>query len=193
MLRLVKLWAQAHSINDAGAGTFNSHSLTLLVLFHLQTRPVAMLPPLKDLFDERVAVEGARCVTQEDIAEAGVRLRAWLEARPVNTESLGRLLRSFFALFGGLVGAWLYESGPSFLLPYVNSGGRWWEAATLGLYSYERFFYSSFTTRVRMIHALPFFSEQRAALGPCVDLGGAAQVQALAAAQHIHLFNRGAI
>lgn len=30
-MRLVKAWAKAHSLNDASAGSLNSHALTLLV------------------------------------------------------------------------------------------------------------------------------------------------------------------
>lgn len=36
LLRLVKSWAKAHDLNDAGRSTFNSWSLALLVIFHLQ-------------------------------------------------------------------------------------------------------------------------------------------------------------
>ncbi|TQE07213.1 hypothetical protein C1H46_007266 [Malus baccata] len=50
MVLLVKEWAKAHRINNPRAGTFNSYSLTLLVLFHFQTCSPAILPPLKDIY-----------------------------------------------------------------------------------------------------------------------------------------------
>ena len=31
LVRLVKLWAGRHALNDAASGTFNSHALTLMV------------------------------------------------------------------------------------------------------------------------------------------------------------------
>ena len=34
LVRLVKLWAGAHGMNDATAGTFNSFALTLMVRSH---------------------------------------------------------------------------------------------------------------------------------------------------------------
>ena len=34
LVRLVKLWAGAHGMNDAAAGTFNSFALTLMVGVH---------------------------------------------------------------------------------------------------------------------------------------------------------------
>lgn len=36
MVLLVKEWAKAHDINDPKVGTFNSYSLSLLVIFHFQ-------------------------------------------------------------------------------------------------------------------------------------------------------------
>ena len=50
MVRLVKLWARHHSLNDSSQGTFNSFALTLLIVFHLQNRTPAVLPPLYQLF-----------------------------------------------------------------------------------------------------------------------------------------------
>ncbi|KAL0003187.1 hypothetical protein SO802_016968 [Lithocarpus litseifolius] len=57
MVLLVKEWAKAHEINDATSmsGTFNSYSLTLLVMFHFQTCEPAIFPPLKDIYAGNVA------------------------------------------------------------------------------------------------------------------------------------------
>lgn len=38
LLRLVRAWARAHDVNDATRSTFNSWSLALMVIFHLQVR-----------------------------------------------------------------------------------------------------------------------------------------------------------
>eukprot|EP00889_Picochlorum_renovo_P001996 jgi/Picre1/29026/NNA_004420.t1 len=46
LVRLVKLWAEHHGLVDAPHGMLNSYTLKLLVLFHLQTRPVPVLPRL---------------------------------------------------------------------------------------------------------------------------------------------------
>lgn len=49
LVRLVKLWARHHDVNDSTNGSLNSFALTLLVVFHLQTRHPAVLPPLCQL------------------------------------------------------------------------------------------------------------------------------------------------
>ncbi|ACO67462.1 predicted protein, partial [Micromonas commoda] len=41
---LVKMWAKNFDCNDATAGSFNSYSLSLMSLFHLQTRSPPILP-----------------------------------------------------------------------------------------------------------------------------------------------------
>ncbi|KAM5585720.1 hypothetical protein ABKV19_004896 [Rosa sericea] len=52
MVLLVKEWAKAHNINNSKSGTFNSYSLSLLVIFHFQTCTPAILPPLQDIYTE---------------------------------------------------------------------------------------------------------------------------------------------
>jgi len=46
LTRLVKLFAAHHGLVDASMGMLNSYSLKLMVLFHLQCRPVPVLPRL---------------------------------------------------------------------------------------------------------------------------------------------------
>ena len=46
LTRLVKIWAARYVLVDASMGLLNSYSLKLLVLFHLQNRPVPVLPKL---------------------------------------------------------------------------------------------------------------------------------------------------
>ena len=48
LVRLVKIWASKHHLVDASLGLLNSYSLKLLVLFHLQNRPVPVLPKLSE-------------------------------------------------------------------------------------------------------------------------------------------------
>ncbi|KAL2926290.1 Protein HESO1 [Bienertia sinuspersici] len=57
MVLLVKEWAKANNINNPKFGTFNSYSLSLLVIFHFQTCVPAILPPLKDLYPGNMADE----------------------------------------------------------------------------------------------------------------------------------------
>ena len=47
LVRLVKLWAGAHAMNDAASGTFNSFALTLMVSHHSvpQYPSLNQLPP----------------------------------------------------------------------------------------------------------------------------------------------------
>jgi hypothetical protein len=52
LYKLVRVWAQQQGINDASRGTLNSWPLALLVLFHLQTRPRPILPPVSKLLPE---------------------------------------------------------------------------------------------------------------------------------------------
>ena len=42
---LIKMWAKNFDCNDATSGTFNSFALSLMSLFHLQTRSPPILPP----------------------------------------------------------------------------------------------------------------------------------------------------
>jgi DNA polymerase sigma len=48
----VKLWARRQRIHSAASGTLNAWALALMVLFHLQTRPLPLLPPLAKLMPE---------------------------------------------------------------------------------------------------------------------------------------------
>ena len=42
---LVKLWAKHYDVNNAMEGSFNSYSLCLLCMHHLQRRKTPILPP----------------------------------------------------------------------------------------------------------------------------------------------------
>lgn len=128
LVRLVKVWARSHNLNDASQGTFNSFALTLLVIFHLQTRNPPILPCIGEVLDpethdlgigggiqqlftaERPMQDGRS--TELGLLEiAAQRLdRLSRSGRFQNGETLLELIASFFALYGGLMQeGWLHE------------------------------------------------------------------------------------
>ncbi|PKU71923.1 poly(A) RNA polymerase GLD2 [Dendrobium catenatum] len=50
LVLLIKECAKAQHLNDPRAGTLNSYSLCLLIIFHFQTCRPAIFPPLRDLY-----------------------------------------------------------------------------------------------------------------------------------------------
>lgn len=121
LVRLVKLWARNCGINDSANGTLNSFAITLLVVFHLQTRSPAVLPPLCQLFG--VAPDAARplqggaspdwhllSVACERLSQMG--RQGGPSPAGANSETLLELLASFFALYEGLLrGGWALQKG----------------------------------------------------------------------------------
>ena len=120
---LIKLWAKHYDVNNAMEGSFNSYSLCLLCMHHLQRRPVPILPPtmlltlprpdlvesekreleehLKsedDQFDTW-KVSKARVVSDasRDIAAVKYRADKFAGFGKENTETLAELFVSFFA------------------------------------------------------------------------------------------------
>ena len=120
---LIKLWAKHYDVNNAMEGSFNSYSLCLLCMHHLQRRPVPILPPtmlltlprpdlvesekreleehLKsedDQFDTW-KVSKARVVSDasRDIAAVKYRAEKLAGFGKENTETLAELFVSFFA------------------------------------------------------------------------------------------------
>ncbi|KAL4440632.1 hypothetical protein ABPG75_003633 [Micractinium tetrahymenae] len=121
LVRLVKLWARHYGTNDSTNGTLNSFALTLLVMFHLQTRSPAVLPPLCQLFGQG---PGAARPMQEGAFPDWTLLTAACERLShmsrqggpspagANSETLLELLASFFALYEGLLrGGWAVPKG----------------------------------------------------------------------------------
>ncbi|KAL6783942.1 PAP6 [Auxenochlorella protothecoides x Auxenochlorella symbiontica] len=106
LVRLVKTWAKAHSLNDASAGSLNSHALTLLVLFVLQTRPVPLLPPLKAIFPGKGDRVNKAALAPADLLSAMDLLRGWRDAVPENTETLSELFLAFFQVTAPLLKLW---------------------------------------------------------------------------------------
>ncbi|KAH7537149.1 hypothetical protein FEM48_Zijuj03G0061300 [Ziziphus jujuba var. spinosa] len=100
MVLLVKEWAKAHNINNPKAGTFNSYSLSLLVVFHFQTCVPAIFPPLQDIYPGNIAddLTGLRADAEKYIAEtcaANITRFRLDKMRAVNRSSLSELFISF--------------------------------------------------------------------------------------------------
>ncbi|XP_010517334.1 PREDICTED: protein HESO1-like [Camelina sativa] len=107
LVLLVKEWAKAHNINDSKSGTFNSYSLSLLVIFHLQTCVPAILPPLRDIYPKSAVddLKGVRKTAEESIAQVTAANIARFKSgtgKSANRSSLSELLVSFFAKFSDI-------------------------------------------------------------------------------------------
>ncbi|XP_021904138.1 protein HESO1 isoform X1 [Carica papaya] len=123
MVLLVKEWAKANDINNPKVGTFNSYSLSLLVVFHFQTCVPAIFPPLKDIYPGNVVddLQGERANAEKLISETcAANIARFLsdKSRAVNRSSLSELFISFLAKFSELSSQAL-EQG---ICPFT---GRW--------------------------------------------------------------------
>ncbi|KAK3031927.1 hypothetical protein RJ639_036723 [Escallonia herrerae] len=107
MVLLVKEWAKAHDINDSTSGTLNSYSLSLLIIFHLQTCVPAILPPLKEIYPGNMIhdLTGVRAVAEKHIEEVCAvninRFRAQ-RSRVINRSSVSQLFLSFLAKYSDI-------------------------------------------------------------------------------------------
>ncbi|GAB4813989.1 hypothetical protein N2152v2_001035 [Parachlorella kessleri] len=115
LVRLVKVWARRHQVNDSIAGTFNSFALTLMIIFHLQTRSPPVLPPLCELFAGPYSQDAPRPLERGKAPDFQLLQRAATylsnlsrEGGYGNSETLAELLTSFFAFGAALCGpeAW---------------------------------------------------------------------------------------
>ncbi|KAL6752990.1 hypothetical protein V8C86DRAFT_2738049 [Haematococcus lacustris] len=97
LYRLVKQWAKAQDINDACAGTFNSHCLAMITIFYLQTCSPPCLPPLwRLLHQQQPAQEAPRLLAHGQPLDATVAALDVLKAR------VGGASRSFSGACQGL-------------------------------------------------------------------------------------------
>ncbi|XP_010509247.1 PREDICTED: protein HESO1-like [Camelina sativa] len=106
LVLLVKQWAKAHNINDAKSGTFNSHSLCWLVIFHLQTCEPAILPPLNMIYPKTATddLTGVPKTAEERIAQddaARLEIKSFTE-KSANQSSFSELLVTFFQKFSDI-------------------------------------------------------------------------------------------
>ncbi|KAJ4824390.1 hypothetical protein Tsubulata_026334 [Turnera subulata] len=107
MVLLVKEWAKAHNMNNPKAGSFNSYSLSLLVVFHFQTCVPPILPPLKDMYPRNAAddLKGIRADAERYIGElcaANISKFKSDKSRAINHSSLSELFISFLAKFSDI-------------------------------------------------------------------------------------------
>ncbi|XP_050384980.1 protein HESO1-like [Argentina anserina] len=104
MILLVKEWAKAHNINDSKTGTFNSYSLSMLVVFHFQTCVPAVLPPLQDIYPGTLTddLQGLRDDAERRIENncvENIRKYKTSRLRARNESSLSELFISFLGKF----------------------------------------------------------------------------------------------
>ncbi|XP_020541230.1 protein HESO1 isoform X2 [Jatropha curcas] len=104
MVLLVKEWAKSHNINNPKAGSLNSYSLSLLVVFHFQTCVPAILPPLREIYPRNVVddLTGVRTAAEKRIKEicnANISRYMSDKYRAANRSSLSELFISFLAKF----------------------------------------------------------------------------------------------
>ncbi|KAH1196670.1 Protein HESO1 [Glycine max] len=104
MVLLVKEWAKAHKINNSKAGTFNSYSLSLLVIFYFQTCIPAIFPPLKDIYPGNMVDDliGVRSDAENLIAQtcdANINRFISNRARSINRKSVAELFVEFIGKF----------------------------------------------------------------------------------------------
>lgn len=107
LVLLVKEWAKAHNINDPKSGTLNSYSLSLLVVYHLQTLEPAILPPLREIYpgnmiDDLTGVRSAAVKHIEDICAVNINRLKSSRSRLINRSSLAALFISFLAKFADI-------------------------------------------------------------------------------------------
>lgn len=69
LFRLVKLFLRLYGLNDAANGSFNSHTIVLLVIFHLQTRTDPIVPSIKSLFATAGLGQDERPLDDEKLIE----------------------------------------------------------------------------------------------------------------------------
>ncbi|XP_073036608.1 protein HESO1-like isoform X3 [Primulina eburnea] len=108
LVLLVKEWAKAHNINDPKSGTLNSYSLSLLVVYHLQTLEPAILPPLREIYpgnmiEDLTGVRAAAVKHIEDICAVNInRFKSNRSRLMINRSSLAELFISFLAKFADI-------------------------------------------------------------------------------------------
>jgi len=147
---LVKMWAKNFDCNDATAGSFNSYSLSLMSLFHLQTRSPPILPPAMRLTlqtdaaaDADLAAENERAANLEpirkfpvskirqqsdamrDIAPVERRARRWRGCGAGNNATLAELLVTFFTHFRAVEPLWRHGLVASAYAGRWTAGCSW--------------------------------------------------------------------
>eukprot|EP00884_Botryococcus_braunii_P010144 jgi/Botrbrau1/19130/Bobra.0077s0042.1 len=112
LVRVLKKWATLNEVNNATMGTFNTFALTNLIVFHLQQRKPAILPPLYRLWED--SPEALRPLQRPNhsseqslkACEQAVQGLVRDKFGAGNTETLLDLLVSFFIFFHTALSAW---------------------------------------------------------------------------------------
>ncbi|XP_024535821.1 protein HESO1 isoform X1 [Selaginella moellendorffii] len=114
----VKCWAKAQCINDPKMGTLNSYALSLLVIFHLQTRNPPILPPLSAIIGQGGAsADGFHYLNRiAEFTERGF--------GKGNTSSVAELFVSFFGQFSAVEELWIQG------LAVCTFRGQWGDKTT---------------------------------------------------------------
>ncbi|EOA28293.1 hypothetical protein CARUB_v10024490mg, partial [Capsella rubella] len=90
LVLLVKEWANTHDINNSKNVTFNSYSLSLLVIFHIQTYVPPVLPPLNMIYPKNAA-DDRKTAEESIVQETAANIARFKSA---NQSSLSDLLFS---------------------------------------------------------------------------------------------------
>jgi hypothetical protein len=81
----VKAWARHQGINDGAQGTFNSYTLTIMVLYHLQSFKPPIVPPLMLLvppdFLAALPVQSSAGVLEPFILASNLHVEGWSNLR----------------------------------------------------------------------------------------------------------------
>jgi len=92
---------QTQGINNSQAGTMNSFCITMLAIFHLQTRQIPVLPSFRMLM-----TGGTNTRVLETHEEVEARAGAFKDWGRENTSTVGQLLCSFFVQMSAVRDVW---------------------------------------------------------------------------------------
>ncbi|KAH9324990.1 hypothetical protein KI387_005168, partial [Taxus chinensis] len=112
LIFMIKYWAKAHNINDPKTGTLNSFSLSLLVIFHLQTQSPPILPPVKDIYDGDVVsdISGMNGMNEMQIENRCIHNARKFKQQGFGSENKSTIVDlfvSFFAQYTSVAEKWL--------------------------------------------------------------------------------------
>ncbi|XP_020705116.1 protein HESO1-like [Dendrobium catenatum] len=99
LVLLIKECAKAQHLNDPRAGTLNSYSLCLLIIFHFQTCRPAIFPPLRDLYKGNIVNDLKGHTTWRHVEDSFAAKSATFMSQfsgQRNQSSICQLLISFF-------------------------------------------------------------------------------------------------
>ncbi|EAU34703.1 predicted protein [Aspergillus terreus NIH2624] len=100
----VKMWAKARKINTPYHGTLCSYGYILMVIHYLMNIVYPPLVPNLQLMYHSSERRDTTSINQHGLGffsnEAKLKGKAWIDPRYVNQQSIGELLRGFFAYYG---------------------------------------------------------------------------------------------